>query len=103
MEANPINQYIRPSSLCASKIIHAFLTIYNKKLPRGSTQGATDILVDTVDIALFAGRTGPTGTVVPVVIEGRTYLPFRFLFNAFEYSTEFDLEREGNIVRVVPN
>ena len=77
------------------------MTIYNKKLPRGSTQGATDILVDTVDIALFAGRTGPTGTVVPVVIEGRTYLPFRFLFNVFQFNTEFDLVREGNVVNVV--
>jgi len=67
------------------------------------TQDATTatIIVDgtvgTTDIAEFAeGQSGPAGTVAPIFYQNRIYLPFRFLFNAFGYSLDYDLSRVGN-------
>ncbi|MCL2362762.1 MAG: copper amine oxidase N-terminal domain-containing protein [Defluviitaleaceae bacterium] len=72
------------------------------QITRGSTRGASDLLVARVDIAEFSdGRTGPSGTVVPVFQNNRIYVPFRFVFNAFGYSADYDIERDGQVVRVV--
>jgi hypothetical protein len=71
------------------------------QITRGSTAGASDILITRVDIADFAeGQTGPSGTVVPVFQNNRIYVPFRFVFNAFGYSADFGLERDGQVARV---
>ena len=71
------------------------------QIVRGSAPGLSDILVTTVDIAAFAeGLSGPTGTVYPVFRHNRIYLPFRFLFNAFGYSADYTLHREGNVAVV---
>ncbi|MCL2572001.1 MAG: copper amine oxidase N-terminal domain-containing protein [Defluviitaleaceae bacterium] len=71
------------------------------------TQGSTNatIVVDgavgTVDIADFAeGQSGPSQTVTPIFRNNRIYLPFRFLFNAFGYSDDYVLTREGNVAVV---
>jgi len=72
------------------------------QITRGTTRGASDILVARVDIAEFSdGRTGPSGTVVPVFQNNRIYVPFRFVFNAFGYSADYDIARDGQVVRVV--
>jgi hypothetical protein len=56
-----------------------------------------DGTVGTVDIAEYAeGQSGPAGTVAPIFYQNRIYLPFRFLFNAFGYSTDYSLARVGN-------
>jgi hypothetical protein len=75
------------------------------QISRGSAEGLRDIEIGTrVDIAEFSdGLTGPTGTVVPVFQNNRIYVPFRFVFNAFGYSADYGLAREGNVARVVPN
>ncbi|MCL2571997.1 MAG: copper amine oxidase N-terminal domain-containing protein [Defluviitaleaceae bacterium] len=50
----------------------------------------------TVDIAEFAeGLSGPAGTLAPVFRNNRIYLPFRFLFNVFGYSADYNLARVG--------
>ena len=70
----------------------------------GTTEGARDLGTTRVDIAEFSdGLTGPTGTVVPVFQNNRIYVPFRFVFNAFGYSADYGLAREGNVARVIPN
>jgi len=70
----------------------------------GTTEGARDLGTTRVDIAEFSdGLTGPTGTVVPVFQNNRIYVPFRFVFNAFGYSADYGLARDGNVARVVPN
>jgi len=70
----------------------------------GTTEGSRDLGTTRVDIAEFSdGLTGPTGTVVPVFQNNRIYVPFRFVFNAFGYSADYGLVREGNVARVVPN
>jgi len=75
------------------------------QISRGSAEGLRDIEVGTrVDIAEFSdGLTGPPGTVVPVFQNNRIYVPFRFVFNAFGYSIDYGLNRDGNTARVVPN
>jgi len=73
-------------------------------IQRGTTEGASDLGIFTVDIATFAdGLSGPTGTVTPIFRYNRIFLPFRFLFNAFGYSADYTISREGNVAVVRAN
>ena len=49
------------------------------------TVGSTNAIVngDTVDIANFAGASGPIGSISTINVNGRTFVPLRFLANAF--------------------
>jgi hypothetical protein len=74
------------------------------QITRGTTRGASDLWAASVDIATFSdGRTGPAGTVIPIFRNDRIYVPFRFVFNAFGFSADYDIERDGNLVRVIAN
>ena len=74
----------------------------NAFIRRGTVPGAGNLGEHTVDIATYVeGLSGPIGTVRPFFRNNRIYLPFRFLFNAFGYSADFRLERDGQVVRVV--
>jgi hypothetical protein len=58
--------------------------------------------MQTVDIAEFAGQSGPAGTLTPVFRNDRIYLPLRFMFNVFGYSADYTIERDGTAAVVRP-
>ena len=66
------------------------------------TQGSTIAIITTdgvaveVDIAEYAGQSGPAGTLTPIFRNNRIYLPARFLFNAFGYSADYTFQRVGD-------
>jgi hypothetical protein len=58
--------------------------------PRAQVTG----IPGTVDIAEFAGASGPIGTISPINIGGTVFLPLRFVTNAFGY----EVTLEGGMV-----
>jgi len=67
------------------------------------TIGSTSINIstnggyETVDIADFVqGLSGPSGTVRPTILDGRAYLPLRFIANAFG----LNVSHEGAVVTI---
>jgi len=76
------------------------------------TQGSPNALITrdgvamTVDIGLYSGgRTGAPTTVVPTFRYDRIYLPFRFMFYAFGYGTDYSMhgDRPGDLVTITAN